>query len=323
MSSSGLRVIRKGINQATQDRRWYQKMSNVGLKYGPAFQTLSKIQATSDESTAISDVRMKTDATGKHESWYLVHPLAIDACLQLSIIAAHKGDPQNLIKSYLPVYIDQMTISGDVSGIDADKSVIYGRGCRRGLRAIDTALDLVNDNGEAFLTAKLTFLSLESSINSQQEARTPQPYSRLVWKPDINHLSSEQFATLLGLRSSDQEVSRTKDIDDRVTILMDLIVHDDPHVNILQVGCGNSGPSKKLLSVLRGHDQIPNYVKYVFCHADEDHLKSIEQNHQEYFNLEFSELAIDSSEVSQTFNELKGLFDLIIASDVCPFSSSF
>lgn len=195
-TSAAVRGLTNGVNQATHDRRWYEKMRSVGLVYGPTFKTLSNIRTVPNLDGSLADVALQaTKGTLLQESWYPVHPTAIDGCLQLSIIAAHGGDPDALKKAYLPVAIEHMTVS--TASSDASSAAIRGNGTPRGLRSFRTNFELWESSGSILVQAQLSFMSLEGSINSQIEAQVPQPYTRLVWKPDVDRLPNAKLESML------------------------------------------------------------------------------------------------------------------------------
>ncbi|KAM4056688.1 KR domain-containing protein [Hirsutella rhossiliensis] len=395
---------------------WSAGYSKRGLVYGPAFKTLSNIRSTSDQFEALANVDLKASSGSIiQESEYPIHPTVIDACLQLSIIAAHRGDPNNLTKSYLPVAIEHMTLATSAGAASAERSAIRGLGRPNGLRSIKTAVELTDGD--------------ESSINSQSESKIPQPYSRLVWKPDINHLSGDQMNSLfsdpranqnaqeysakleemaslaildsvdrlsqlsqtvpehlqnfvnwikkesqsilrtgLGTLSKAQREKRIQEIAEQISQdvpeaamiaslnsqmsailsgdvdaydamakdnptpyihedeycqsgayvklekLMDLIAHEDPRLNILELGNGSAGPSRRMLSALRGRHAIPNYIKYQFTDDSAELLASIQESYKDYHKLEFTRLDICQDPTSQGFEE--GSYDIIFAPNV-------
>lgn len=308
--TSEARATRTGVNQATQDRRWYQKMRDVGLAYGPAFKTLSGIRSTADRFEALADVDIEAPGGSMvQESEYAVHPTVLDACLQLSIIAAHRGEPNNLVKSYLPVAVEHMTVATAPS---TGRAVVRGLGRPNGLRSIKTAVELTGADGNALVQARLSFLSLESSINSQSEAKIPQPYSRLVWKPDISRLSGDQLRSVL---SDGQSCPSACQVGSHAKLekLADLIAHQDPRLNILELN-GGEGPSRRLLTALRGHHAIPNYVKYRFADESAEFLASVQEQYRDFHKLEFARLDMEQDPSPQGFDEAS--YDIIFAPNV-------
>lgn len=96
------------LPRAVESDRWYSAMQTAGLDYGSAFRRLRSITAhpLKDQATAgvISDSPRGTEQ-------YHIHPAVIDACLQLLIVAATRGVPRKLIKTYLPTTVEELTIS--------------------------------------------------------------------------------------------------------------------------------------------------------------------------------------------------------------------
>ncbi|EQL00680.1 Beta-ketoacyl synthase [Ophiocordyceps sinensis CO18] len=308
--TSKARATCTGVNQETQDRRWYQKMRDVGLAYGPAFKTLSGIRSTADRFEALADVDIEAPGGSMvQESEYAVHPTVLDACLQLSIIAAHRGEPNNLVKSYLPVAVEHMTVATAPS---TGRAVVRGLGRPNGLRSIKTAVELTGADGDVLVQARLSFLSLESSINSQSEAKIPQPYSRLVWKPDISRLSGDQLRSVL---SDGQSCPSACQVGSHAKLekLADLIAHQDPRLNILELN-GGEGPSRRLLTALRGHHAIPNYVKYRFADESAEFLASVQEQYRDFHKLEFARLDMEQDPSPQGFDEAS--YDIIFAPNV-------
>lgn len=190
------------------DRRWYSAMNAIGLGYSPSFQPLSSIRSNPESDEAVADImRSATKDLMTRESDYIVHPTALDGCFQLSFIAAHKDEPRILVKPYLPVTIEQLTVWDHQTPIPASDAIVHGVGKRQGLRSIHTKLSMIDGNGKAMLTARLKFLSLENSFGKAHDKKAHQPYTRLIWKPDLDRLTSHK-ANELFHTSADKEVAR-------------------------------------------------------------------------------------------------------------------
>ena len=175
----------------SMDRRWYSAMEAVGLGYGPMFQPLTSIQTHAEKDEAAANVLCSaTKDLMTHESEYILHPTALDGCFQLSFLAAHKGEPTTLVKPFLPVTIEQLSLWYRPRPTSTPQALAYAYGTRRGLRSIHTKLKMVDNDGQRMLRARLKFLSLENSFGKIDEKRARQPYTRLIWKPDFDRLTS-------------------------------------------------------------------------------------------------------------------------------------
>lgn len=187
---------RNGINKDSYDRRWYSAMDKVGLVYGQAFRTLSDIRASAEDKQATAEVSSTaSDSLMAGQSQYSVHPTTLDACLQLSIIAAHGGKPEDLKKAYLPISISKLKIWPQKPGQDRPL-VAVGRGKHSGLRSVHANAELSTSNNELILQAETFFSSLERSTGNEEERIPAQPYTRLVWKPDVDRLTNAQAEAL-------------------------------------------------------------------------------------------------------------------------------
>lgn len=136
------------------------------------------------------------------QSRYAVHPTALDACLQLSIIAVHKGKSQDLKKAYLPISISSLTVWPLMTSPDTTLQA-FGRGERRGLRSIQAVTGLTTPDDQPFVRAEVSFLSLETSTEETKSGKAPQPYTRLVWKPEVDRLTRAQAAALFAHKKMD------------------------------------------------------------------------------------------------------------------------
>ncbi|KAK4221929.1 hypothetical protein QBC38DRAFT_402515 [Podospora fimiseda] len=310
----------KGINQSTIDRRWYEKMNQVGLVYGPSFRTLSNIRAAADLSGAFANVNLHA-AKGMvlQESWFPIHPSAIDGCLQHAIIAAHKADPLTLHKAYLPVAIERMTIFSAPANLST--ATIRGAGVPQGLRSFKVGFEMWDENSQETLAeASLSFMSLEGSINSQAGAtgRVPQPYSRLIWKPDVDRLTSEDLEKMFDDATTDAQDAPEGfgqvGAYSKLSKYLELLAHKEPRLNILELGSGTGGATRPVLAALRGKHAVPSYVKYHFTDVSTAFLSLAQKSFEEYKNLEFNLLDIEKDPVGQGFEE--GSFDIVIASNV-------
>lgn len=200
---------RGGINKDSFDRRWYNAMARVGLLYGQSFTTLSDIKANVDHNQATACVPYNaSDVQMAGQSRYAVHPTTLDACLQLSIIAAHKGRSEDLQKAYMPVAIPILT----VWPANAKPNVTYeafGRGLHCGLRSIQALTGLSAPDGQKLIEAEVSFLSVESVTGNTGVAKRPQPYTRLVWKPDIDRLTKQQARALFSHTHVDDSTAKS------------------------------------------------------------------------------------------------------------------
>ena len=92
-------------------KSWYNAFVRHGLNYGPSLQRLVNLKGHYRQMLAIADVLLeptKNDFVG--ESDYVLHPAALDVCLQLGQIAACSGQVEEPDQVYVPVSIGKTSI---------------------------------------------------------------------------------------------------------------------------------------------------------------------------------------------------------------------
>ncbi|KFY28750.1 hypothetical protein V491_00304 [Pseudogymnoascus sp. VKM F-3775] len=190
----------------SSDRRWYAALSNIGLCYGPAFRPLTDIHTTAETGDAMSRINLhSTSGTMIQESRYMIHPAALDGCLQLAVIAAHNGDVKEIVKAYLPTVIDKLSVwQTTTSPILPAEGILKSHGVRRGLRSAHGASELYTPDGQQVAKVTVSLYSLEGGFGTQAVSKARQPYTRLVWQPDIDRLYGDAIRKLYPSGASDQ-----------------------------------------------------------------------------------------------------------------------
>ncbi|KAK7707672.1 Type I Iterative PKS [Diaporthe eres] len=74
---------------------WYHKFASEGLKFGPSFQSVEKLQTdsfrTRCEAKGLTPL-VPIVSEGLHKPRYPMHPITIDACIQVAIMGSGAGD---------------------------------------------------------------------------------------------------------------------------------------------------------------------------------------------------------------------------------------
>ncbi|KPM35703.1 Lovastatin diketide synthase LovF [Neonectria ditissima] len=158
-------------------RKCYDTMSRAGLNYGRQFQRLEDITAGTVEQVAAAKV--SNNKVGDEESYHL-HPVIIDACLQLLSVAATKGFTTKPVMS-VPTVIEKLIIYRTAGDVNLDVSATMskfgaiageGRGVANGHTVLQMAgvrLAALDDGGSA-------------------EGRTDQATTRYEWGPHLDFM---------------------------------------------------------------------------------------------------------------------------------------
>ncbi|KAI2478942.1 polyketide synthase 2 [Pyrenophora tritici-repentis] len=159
---------------------WYKRQDETGTHFGPSFQKIKHFEAVSGRR----DCRAALDLTPPPSRWdsqsyYPLHPAALDACFQSSIPAVVGGECSALREVLVPAQIDDMVINK------------MPRQLQKGMAA-----------------AEATW-----SGRGRKEKNQTWTASSLHWKPDISLLSQDQ---LLYMDPSGAEGTLLDDIIDLV-----------------------------------------------------------------------------------------------------------
>lgn len=167
----------ESLPRSLATRKCYETMGRSGLNYGRQFQRLEDITSGTLEQVAAATVL--NNKTGD-EANYHVHPVIIDACLQLLSVAATKGFILKPVMS-VPTTIEKLVIYRTTSDITLDVSATMSKfgaidGQGRGLANGKTVLEM----GGVRLAAL--------DDGSSAEGRTDLCTTRYEWGPHLDFL---------------------------------------------------------------------------------------------------------------------------------------
>jgi hypothetical protein len=296
-------------SKVSNARKWYAALSTVGVEFGPTFQTLSDISLVSEKNEAIANIALhSTKNVMTAESRYVIHPTTLDGCLQMSVMAAH-GTTKSVSKAFLPVSVEDLTVwTPSVSDPTPEDALVYAQGKLRGLRSVHGIAKVFSKNGKLLVNGRVSFLSLEGSLTNSKATVPRQPYSRLVWKPDVdrlgtlaNYLDYHQYATA-SLPESEKF---------HLADFIDLLLHKGRSLRILQIGCGSLESTVK---ALHGDSSQPLYSQYIVASKSTSTFEEAKKTFQGFKNMEFCSFDVEGSIAEQTLDAQS--YDLAILSEV-------
>ncbi|KAL4941793.1 hypothetical protein BDV06DRAFT_222783 [Aspergillus oleicola] len=175
----------------------YKQFATVGLCYGPIFHGLSDVKGI--QNTTLSEAIINLLPTAKlslHESRYVIHPAALDAALQLTIVAAHHTDNMRLKKAFMPVSFDRIKVYPRTADGMTNCARTIAKADLVGVRGLSAQLAIVDNDQKPFI--EITNALLISSDQSVIQAPNTKdsPYARMVWKPDFDTLDDQALADL-------------------------------------------------------------------------------------------------------------------------------
>ncbi|OOF92089.1 hypothetical protein ASPCADRAFT_509568 [Aspergillus carbonarius ITEM 5010] len=156
----------------------YRQLKKAGLKYGTTFQGLQGITASPSTYEAAATIR---DDPLQHGGRYLVHPTAIDQCLQLHCVAACRGLAPEMSVVGVPSYIGEVYLTHGSESMSLGVGPTASKAMTDGLGG-DAHL-IRSDGATALCMRDARFFALESDGKSVREE--PFLCSYMKYQPDI------------------------------------------------------------------------------------------------------------------------------------------
>ncbi|KAH8589480.1 hypothetical protein B0O99DRAFT_692539 [Bisporella sp. PMI_857] len=284
-------------------KAWYASLSTAGVTFGPTFQTLSDISTLPDKLEAVAKINFRTtEEMMPEQSRYIIHPTTLDGCLQLSVVAASVRTT-SVSKAFLPVSIDEFTIWNSALNLCDGKASILARGDMHGLRSIHGSAEVFDHDGNLLIQGRMTFLSLEGGLQHQEVAIPRQPYTRLVWKPDIDRLGVGHCLKFDNRDGPATTNPRSENFP--LADYMELIVHKGKLVDILHIGYKSAAV---IAESLRGNTVNPLYKSYLVAAPDTTTSENAEQTILNFQNMKFCVFDLHLVESQK--------YDLVMLSDI-------
>ncbi|KAI0103769.1 hypothetical protein GGR51DRAFT_549742 [Nemania sp. FL0031] len=271
------------VQEPRTSHTWYRGFANIGLNYGPPFNGLSNIRTDPWTNECAADTKLLPIDIPTDDSRYIVHPGAMDTCLQAILIGAHNG---SLKGANLSVYSYEGTAMP--APIDANGRIL-ATGEFTSLRALWGSFQLTAPDGRPLFTAK------------KNVTHDRHPYLRVVWKPDVNTLNAPHVSK----RSCDSLVQT-----------LDLVGHKYPGMNILEFINSEADLARKLPAVLEGDSSLKRYLSFTYLAASDALVEASTEVYPNGRDVSAEKASIFEGEQGA----LQGLtYDLVILPDISSF----
>ncbi|KAI1294097.1 hypothetical protein F5Y03DRAFT_399715 [Xylaria venustula] len=246
-SSDRVPVDKTALTQRVSGQRWYNAFHRVGFYYGKTFQQLRHARSARTLHHAAGDVTVREcyPEEMQGESRYLVHPTSIDACLQLIIISINSGNHKEMPWGVVPTHLEEVMLFPAKTG--QENSIGHAIAWTDGFegRRFNTNVQLSSDDNRILLDIKnLTCTAYEAALPATsedivtKEAKGPEPFSVLSWKPDIELLRHGDLETLWPDISNDVA---------KVGRVVDLIAHRQKLSNVIIIAGDDIAPTQALI----------------------------------------------------------------------------
>ncbi|PHH61958.1 hypothetical protein CDD81_7707 [Ophiocordyceps australis] len=258
--------------------RWYERLTEHGLCFGPDFQTLSSMKTDSNrvKSNGISVTNLvqrhaKANRDSQEGTFYTLHPLTIDACLQAAIMASTGGDISKL-RALLPVYIPECRIRRPEPSTVGRPAFIHTKSTTTGPTTKHIDSTLRDALGNAVMHMGNVHVSLYSGLASHGSGNGAQqrhPCLRVDWRPDILRLDADSQPALSRWMTEwkERNMPGASQDDASAAALLDLQSYKNPKMRVLELG--DECDADRICRVLGGESAFPRYQSWVRGEIDE------------------------------------------------------
>ncbi|KAI9642576.1 Reducing polyketide synthase boa9 [Ciborinia camelliae] len=275
------------LQEPKAPRTWYRGFQKIALNYGPAFNGLTNIRTNPALEEAVAETDLLPKGVSEHDSAYIVHPAAMDTCIQVGLIAAHKGSVKDLRRSFVPTSMTNVSLwswEGDDSILPLipGKGKILAHGEFLSLRAMTAWCQLFSPEGKPLFEMKELMCTQYSEALDELGTTDRHPYLRTLWKPDVEKITSDLT-------------------DDS---LLDLIVHKRPGLDVCEVLSTESTISDNLHKILESGSSLRRYKNYTIMTLSDVDIQSIQLKYASFPSVTVEKLDLE--------NVPEKLFDLVI-----------
>ncbi|KAI0543496.1 putative polyketide synthase [Xylaria curta] len=303
--------------------KFYDRLVDWGFDYGPAFRHMTAVASDGYGGAAI-EVKTFEMPTGTTHVEHIVHPASLDCIFQLIIAAMTNAGTVKLVTG-IPTHFDSIWLSATgLSHPGAQYVKAYGRAKRLGLRQTETSIGVVDASGTRALLKIDGFVatdisrSIDDDTSEQLESSASTPLCHTIeWRPDLDTLSAAQIRCLGAYKHN-----ATLDSDNfqnelvaHFGLILDAIIHKNPHARILEVGAGTGTATDKLMGTLAPEGMLPRFSLFDYTDVDSSFLDAarLKYRHHEA-KMRFAKLDIESGPEEQGFEV--GTYDIVVAAMV-------
>ena len=275
------------LPQRTSGKAWNQALRDVGFDYGPTFQDMDDIRFDGKSYATACKTSIKSEAgTMPGESRYILHPAAVDSCLQSFIVAIYAGRTNAMACGAVPIQVDEVAIwKPTKEQLGESTAQVYSWIDQRGTRSFIGSNQLVASDGEVLMEiSDMRFTLYEAAVPQRaDEYLKPQPYGEMVWKFDFESLEASDALGEL-----------------EIAQLVELAAFKDPKIRVMEIG------TKHTHSILARSDKL----NYMGTEATDELTELLKTNISSFKSAKAQTL--DLSLELDTQNVGKNSFDLVI-----------
>ena len=246
-------------------RTWYEKFIQQGLNYGPAFQSIKQFKTPRMKSNSFcgADAPLLT-TFGDPITQYPVHPITLDAMVQLAIVSSARGTPKNL-RAIVPTRFGSATINTAtfLSGTECQMNTLVES---TGFGTVQAGVEMIHANdGVVAQFDDLKLTPYQAIVHQSSEENRRQPVLRVLWKPDIYGLGYISSPTMENFVQHFADEANSPVADQSLVKfggMIDLLVHKNPRARVLEMGNDSNELTSAILSLLSSRTGFKRFATY-------------------------------------------------------------
>ncbi|OHW96459.1 polyketide synthase [Colletotrichum incanum] len=272
--TAGTHRARKGFTKREFPRllsrkTWYKITQELGFTYGPSFRRLDDITVSPSVQQATARVNPPEDTSTDSTCSYLVHPTALDQCLQTTGISLCHGLERKAKYMATPTYIKEVFVRRYVGPFWATGMMDQVAQDRLS----GTVHAYTDDGQEVVVMEGIEAHQISSSLQGETEA--PPIVSTPHWRA---HASFFPFQTLHETPFFDADDIKRMQHLKLLADAMHVLTHTNPQPRILQIGSAGeaSSTAPTLLELLQPKKGTQLFSTYTYAAVSQDALESAE-----------------------------------------------
>lgn len=261
-------------DQAT--RTWYDKFAKEGLRFGPRFQSLTKVYNDGAKKLYRSISETCLNHHEEHPK-YLIHPINLDALLQTGLIASAGGSVSRL-GAEVPVVIESLEILIPPSTGVENQCTVFADSTSVGFGVINVNAELRSSSGLVLAQlGNVRCVSYEGKkIDTGLTNDERYPALRVLWKPDIFALNSgaspqlTEYIHRFSHSLRDHVLYHEDPSMARFVAAVSLLAHSNPRLRILELGNNDFRHTALILDLLQGNTSLKHFRTYEKAQISDD-----------------------------------------------------
>ncbi|KAJ8131286.1 hypothetical protein O1611_g2342 [Lasiodiplodia mahajangana] len=279
---------------------WYKWLREIGLDFGPAFRRLVEIESIVGSRSSKALISLEP-LEGKYvpQSYYPIHPAALDGCLQAAFPAMTYGDRTTSSSPLVPALIDDFIINKVPSRLQQGRSratsVYSGRGRVDQLKNWHANVSVRDAESDTILVQITGMHYAELDVPPKPDLHT---FHSVIWKPDISFLVQDPAASFPSRNGLD-----------KIDTILDLVAHKKPSLKIMELNFGEADTSCVWFEGGTPAARFA-YSEYVFGSTNVQSLGHVETLYTHKGSTSFHHFSLES--LAQRQQPFDVLYDLVI-----------